>query len=106
MGCGKVIHDQGQVELVVPEIVGLLTVPKPGELELMAGLSVSEKNEDEAPVIGYPSPNLGEMKGLLVETDTLFQIQNIEVIMRKTEFHGDASFPGRAMPCPVHQSCK
>jgi hypothetical protein len=80
------------MELVVSEIIRFLPVPKPGELELVACLTVSEENEDEASVIGYPSANLGKVKGLLIETDTLVQIQHVEIIVGKPEFHSSSSF--------------
>ena len=45
MGRGKVIHNQRQVKLIVPQVVWFLPVPKPGELKLVSGLAVAKKDE-------------------------------------------------------------
>ena len=87
VGRGKIVHDQGQVKLVVTEVVRFFPVPKPGELKLVSGLAVAEENEDEAPVGGLLSPDLGQLKRLLVETDAFLQIEDIEIVVREAEFH-------------------
>ncbi len=88
VGGGEIVRDERQVEFVVAEVVGFLPVPKPGQLQLMAGLAVAEEDEDEAAVGGLLPPHLLELEGLLVEADALFQVEDVEIVVGKTEFHG------------------
>jgi hypothetical protein len=76
VGRGKIVHDHCQMELVVPKVVGLFPVPEPSELKLVAGFSITQKNEDKTPVRGLLSPDFFKLEGLLVETDALLQIED------------------------------
>jgi hypothetical protein len=53
----------------------------------VVGLAVAEKDEDESAVGGLLSPHFGKPERLLVEPDALPQIQDVEIVVRKPEFH-------------------
>jgi hypothetical protein len=54
----------------------------------MAGLTVSEKDEDKTPVGGLFPPDLFELERLLIEPHALFQIEDVEIVVGKPKFHG------------------
>jgi hypothetical protein len=47
MGGRKIINREGQVKFVITEIVRLLPVFEPGQLDLVWRLTVAEKDENE-----------------------------------------------------------
>ena len=89
---GKIVDNQRQMEFVVAQVVGFLSIPHPGKFQLMAGLAVTEKDENEAPVGGLFPPDLLELERLLVKLHALFQVEDIEIVVGKPKFHGCSPF--------------
>lgn len=87
MGGGVVVDLKGQVEFVVPEIVGLCAVAQPGQFELMGAAAVFKVDDDEAAVRRVDTAYLIHIEGILIELDTLVKIENVEVIVNHSEFH-------------------
>jgi hypothetical protein len=75
------------MELIIPKVVWLLPISEPGELEPVAGFSIAEKDEDETAVGGLFSPDFSKLERFLVETEALLQVQDIEIVVGKKEFH-------------------
>ena len=50
MGARKIINRESKVKFIVAQIVRLLSVFEPGQLELVRRSTVAEKDEDETPI--------------------------------------------------------
>ena len=83
MKCIEFIRDKSQVKLLIAQIIGLLLVPHPGELQLEVCPSVLEKDNLVTAVFSFFFPGNFETDGLFVKSNTLFKIQDIKVKMRK-----------------------
>ena len=70
---------EGQVELALAQVVGLLAVPQPGQLQLKLGETVPQVHQTEGAVLGVLHPHRLQTQGLFIEVQALVQIQDIEV---------------------------
>ena len=75
-----VVGVEGQVKFALPQVVGFLPIPQPGQLQTegRAGL-VPQEDQLEGAVPGLLFPHGGEIQRLLVEGETALQVQNVEV---------------------------
>jgi hypothetical protein len=49
------LRGKGQMEFVVPQVIGLLPIPKPSQFQLVCRIAVAEEDKDEAAVVGRSS---------------------------------------------------
>ena len=67
------------MELTLAQVVGLLAVPQPGQLQLKLGEAVPQVHQTEGAVLGILHPHRLQAQGLFIEVQALVQIQDIEV---------------------------
>lgn len=70
---------EGQVELALAQVVGLLAVPQPGQLQLKLGEAVPQVHQTEGAVLGVLHPYGLQAQGFFVEVQALVQIQDIKI---------------------------
>lgn len=87
VGRFEVVSLESQVEFVVPEVVGLLAVPEPGQLQLVGAVPVLEVDDDETAVRRGDPPDLRHIEGVSVERKTPLQVEHVEVVVDHGEFH-------------------
>jgi hypothetical protein len=92
MSGGIIVGNKGKMEFVIPEVIGLLPVSKPGQLKLMRSLAIPEKNKDKASVRRFLPSYFVKLERFLVEIKAFFEIQYIEIVVRESEFHKRLSF--------------
>ena len=81
----EVVRCDGEVKFVLAEVVGLLAVVEPGELELVRRLTaVGEVDERE--IRGVQPAGFLEAERLLVEFQAALEVEDIEVVMCEPEF--------------------
>ena len=94
MGARKIINRESQVKFIVAQIVRLLSVFEPGQLELVRRPTVAEKDEDKTPVrCCFPSC-FCQLQRLPVEGEAFLQIEYIEIIVCESELLKLVSFLG------------
>ena len=79
------VGDKGQVELALPQVVGLGAVLQPGQLQLKAGLPVSQVHQPEGAVLRLLGAYRGELQSFMVEGQGPVQVQNVEVKVSKAQ---------------------
>ena len=75
------IRHEGQVELALPQVIGLGAVPQPGKLQLEVGAAVPQVDQLEGAVGGVLHPHRLQAQGLLVEGQAPVQVQDIKIKM-------------------------
>ena len=88
VGGGVVVRPEGQVELLLADVVGLGVVPQPGQLQLEGRLIVAHVHDDERSVGGLPAADLPEPQGLVIEGQGRGQVPDVVVFVDHFEFHG------------------
>ena len=91
MGGFKIVDPQGEMKLVVAQIIGPVPVAQPGQLKAVAGDAVAQKYNGERAVGGLLAADFGEAERLPVEGEGAVKVENIDVIVVKTELHGQSS---------------
>ena len=82
MGGRIVLRPEGQVELPLPQVVGVLPVPKLRQLQSEGGPRlVLEKDDPVGPVRRPLFPEGREAQGLLIEGQAPLHIEDVEVEM-------------------------
>ena len=77
---------EGQVVLTLAQIVGLGAVTQPGQFQVEgAAGAVTQEHQFEGAVGGVLLPHRRKVQGLLVKSQALFQIQNVEVEVVKSQ---------------------
>ena len=76
---GVVLGAEGEVELLVAEVVGFGAVAEPGELEEEVALAVGEVDDLEGAVLGVDVAALLEAEGLFVEGKAAVEVEDVEV---------------------------
>ena len=85
--CGvEVVRCDGEVEFVLAEVIGLLAVVEPGELELVRRLS-AVREVDECEIRGVQAVRFLEAERFFVEFQAALEVEDVEVVMCETEFH-------------------
>ena len=74
-----VLGTEGEVELLVAEVVGFGAVAEPGEFELEIALMVGEVDNLEGAVFGVDVATLLETEGLFIEGKAAVEIEDVEV---------------------------
>lgn len=85
MGCSKIIGLKSQMEFVVSQIVGLLPIFQPGQLQQMAGLMVSQIHDGE--IRGFNPPGFFQAQGFFIESQGSLEVQHIEIVVDEFELH-------------------
>ena len=81
------INDQGQVEFIVSEIVGLRALLKPGELDFVCSSPVAQKHKHKTLVGRFESAYFRQSQGKTIKTQAFLQIPDIDIVVVKSEFH-------------------
>ena len=84
------VGDKGQVELALPQVIGLLPVPQPGELQLKVRAPVPQVHQPEGAVGGGFLPHRLQAQGLPVKSQALVQIEDVEIEVVELD-HGTVS---------------
>jgi hypothetical protein len=72
MGFSKIIDFESQMKFIIAQIVRLLSVFKPGQLELVRRLTIAEKDENETAVRRFMPSNFGQLQCFPVEGKAFF----------------------------------
>ena len=83
----EIVDRKGEMELIVAEIVRLVPVAQPGQLELVRRRAVRQVDDGEAAVLGVDAADLLEAECLILKFERTLKIADVEVIVRKTELH-------------------
>ena len=79
--CGiEIIHAEGQVELVVTEVVRLVPVAQPRQLEQMRRYAIGQVYNNEAAVRCIDTAGFGQTESLLIKRKRAVQIADVEVV--------------------------
>ena len=89
VGHGKIVGFQREMELVFAEVVRLWMVAQPGQLKLVLTFAVAEIDDDEAAVFRFHAAHFLEAERLIVESETVFKIGDIEIIVQERKLHVD-----------------
>ena len=73
------VGDESQVELALSQVVGLVPVLQPGQLQLELRQAVPQVDQFERAVGGLLLPHRLQAQCLLVEGQALVQIQDVEI---------------------------
>ncbi len=63
-GC-KVVHAERQMEFVVAEVVGIVPVAQPRQLEQVGAFAIGQVYDDEAAVVSADAADFGQAERLL-----------------------------------------
>ena len=85
MGARKIINRERQVKFIVAQIVRLLSVFEPGQLEPVRRPTVAEKDEDETPIRCFFPSCFRQLQRLPVEGEAFLQIEYVEIIVCESE---------------------
>ena len=86
-----IIDHKSKMELILAQIVRLLAVTQPGQLQQMRRFAVRKINKDKAAIVGYLTVMLHKAKSLLIKFQAFLQIQYVKVVVRKSKFHSYTS---------------
>ena len=78
---GEVVDAKSQVELLLPDVVGLRVIPQPGQLELEFRGVVGYVDDDELPVGVLLAANLAQTQRLFVKRQGDGQIADVVVFV-------------------------
>ena len=81
----EIVDRKGEMELIVAEIVRLVPVAQPGQLELVRRRAVRQVDDGEAAVLGVDAADLLETECLIIKFERTLKVADVEVIVRKTE---------------------
>ena len=88
----KLVGEEGQVELIIPQVVGLGAVPQPGQLQPEGTVfPVLQIDLLEGTVPGLFLAVYGQVQSLPVEGKAAIQVQNIKIKVIKRD-HGRHPF--------------
>lgn len=91
VGGVEVVRPHGEVEFVFAEVVRLFAVFQPRELELVRrAAAVAEVDEREARQL--EAVRLGEAERFFLEREALFEVEDVDVVVREGKVHGRAPF--------------
>ena len=79
----EIIHAEGKVELIVAEIVRLVPVAQPRQLEQMRRYAVGQVYNNEAAVRCVDAAGFGQTESLLIKRKRTVQIADVKVIVCK-----------------------
>jgi len=65
----------------------LRSLPEPGQLELVPGLSVAKINQHEAPVCRLVPARFDKTERAPVKVQALLEIQHVDVVVIELELH-------------------
>ena len=75
VGGVDVVGLEGQVELVVPQVVGLGAVPQPGELQGVGGVAVAQIDNGKIRV--FDAAHLPQLQGFFIKRHAFLQVQDV-----------------------------
>ena len=64
-------------------------VAQPGQLKLVLAFAVAEIDDDEAAVFCFHAAHFLKAEGLVVESEAVFKIGDIEIIVQERKLHVD-----------------
>ena len=85
----EIIHAEGQVELVVTEVVRLVPVAQPRQLEQMRRYAIGQVYNNEAAVRCVDAAGFGQTESLLIKRKRAVQIADIKIVVCKLKLHND-----------------
>ena len=88
VGSRHVRHGKGQVKFILAQIIRGFPVFQPGQLQGEIALPVSQVYQLEAAVSSCLFPHRLQPQGLVVEGQTPFQVQHVEIEMIKSKHTG------------------
>ena len=88
--CGiEIICAEGQVELVVTEVVRLVPVAQPRQLEQMRRYAIGQVYNNKAAVRCVDAAGFGQTESLLIKRKRAVQIADVEVVVCKRKLHNN-----------------
>lgn len=94
-GSGVVVGLEGEVELLIAEVVRLGTVAHPGQLQQVFAAAVGEVDDDEFTTRRSDPPHLLKFQRLRIKLQASFEIKNVEIVVDEFEFHSSSVISGR-----------
>ena len=79
----EIIHAEGKVKLVITEVVRLVPVAQPRQLEQMRRYAVGQVYNNEAAVRCVDAAGFGQTESLLIKRKRTVQIADVKVIVCK-----------------------
>ena len=82
-----VIYIKSQMEFIIPQIVRFLPVPKPGQLQPVLRCAIPQVSQNKGAVRSLVLTCYLESQGFFIKSDTLLQIEHVEIVVVKRKFH-------------------
>ena len=92
MGSIEIIDREGEMELVVAQVIGAVPIAQPGQLEAVAGHAVAQKDDREGAIRGILAAHLGETECLAVKGERALEIEHIDIVVVEAKLHKKPSF--------------
>ena len=85
--CCEIVCAEGEMELIVPQIICMVPVTEPGQLKLVRRNAIPKVNNDKAAVIRVDTVYFGQTKRFPVKGKRTVKVADIEIIMGKRKLH-------------------